>query len=35
MVLELDDPHAHIAKIRSVCKSSVGEQDFDMDVIEL
>ena len=26
-------PHAHIAKVRAVCKSCVGRPDFDLDVI--
>ncbi|XP_015160938.1 uncharacterized protein [Solanum tuberosum] len=30
-----DDPHAHIAKLRSVCKIFVGRSDLDMDVIGL
>ena len=29
------DPHAHIAKLRSVCKSFVSRPDFDIDVIGL
>ena len=30
-----DVPHAHIAKLRSMCKSCVGMPDLDMDVIGL
>lgn len=30
-----DVPHAHIAKLRSMCKSCVGMPDIDMDVIGL
>ena len=30
-----EDPHAHIAKVRVVCKSCVGRFDFDLDVIGL
>ncbi|KAH0767894.1 hypothetical protein KY285_003765 [Solanum tuberosum] len=33
--LASEDPHAHIAKLRSVCKSCVGRSDLDMDVIGL
>ena len=33
--LLFEDPHAHIAKLRSVCKSCVGRPDLDMDVIGL
>ena len=33
--LPLEDPHAHIAKLRSVCKSYIGRPDLDMDVIVL
>uniref|UniRef100_M1DDB4 Integrase core domain containing protein n=1 Tax=Solanum tuberosum TaxID=4113 RepID=M1DDB4_SOLTU len=29
------DPHAHIAKLRVVCKSCVGRPDLDMDIIGL
>ena len=29
------DPHAHIAKVRVVCKSCVGRSDLDLDVIGL
>ena len=29
------DPHAHIAKVREVCKSCVGRPDLDLDVIGL
>ena len=31
--LPSEDPHAHIAKIRAVCKSCVGRPDLDLDVI--
>ena len=27
------DPHAHIAKVKAVCKSCVGRPDLDLDVI--
>ena len=30
-----EDPHAHIAKVREVCKSCVGRPDLDLDVIGL
>ena len=30
-----EDPHAHIAKVRSVCKSCVGRPNLNMDVIGL
>uniref|UniRef100_M1DCZ1 Integrase core domain containing protein n=1 Tax=Solanum tuberosum TaxID=4113 RepID=M1DCZ1_SOLTU len=30
-----EDPHAHIAKLRAVCKSCVGRPDLDMDGIGL
>ena len=33
--LPSDDPHAHIAKVREVCKSCVGRLDLDLDVIGL
>ena len=33
--LPSEDPHAHIAKVRSVCKSCVGRTDLNMDVIGL
>ena len=33
--LPFEDPHAHIAKVRAVCKSCVGRPDFDLDVIGL
>ena len=33
--LELENPHAHIAKLRMVCKSYVGRPDLDMNVIGL
>ena len=29
------DPHAHIAKVRAVCKSCVARNDLDLDVIGL
>ena len=29
------DPHAHIAKVRAVCKSCVGRPDLNLDVIGL
>ena len=29
------DPHAHIAKVRALCKSCVGNPDLDLDVIGL
>ena len=29
------DPHAHIVKVRAVCKSFVGRPDLDLDVIRL
>ena len=28
-------PHAHITKVRAVCKSCVGRPDLDLDVIAL
>ena len=31
--LPSEDPHAHIAKVRVVCKSCVGRLDLDLDVI--
>ena len=31
----LEDPHAHISKVREVCKSCVGMPDLDLDVIGL
>ena len=31
--LPSEDPHAHIAKVRAVCKSCVGRPDLDLDVI--
>ena len=31
----MEDPYAHIAKLRSVCKSCVGRLDLDMNVIGL
>ena len=33
--LPSEDPHAHIAKVRAVCKSCVGRLDLDLDVIGL
>ena len=33
--LPSEDPHTHIAKIRAVCKSSVGRPYLDLDVIGL
>ena len=33
--LPSEDPHAHIAKVRAVCKSCVGRSDMDLDVIGL
>ena len=33
--LSSEDPHAHIAKVRAVCKSCVGRPDLDLDVIGL
>ena len=33
--LPFEDPHAHIAKVRAVCKSFVGRPDSDLDVIGL
>ena len=33
--LPFEDPHAHIAKVRAVCKSCVGRLDLDLDVIGL
>ena len=33
--LPSEDPHAHIAKLRSVCRSCVGSPDIDMDIIGL
>ena len=35
MGLAYEDPHAHIAKLRLVCKSYVGRPDLYMDVIGL
>ena len=29
------DPHAHIPKVREVCKTCVGRPDLDLDVIGL
>ena len=31
--LPSEDPHAHIAKVRAVCKSCVERSDLDLDVI--
>ena len=33
--LPSEDPHAHISKVRAVCKSCVGRHDLDLDVIGL
>ena len=33
--LPFEDPHAHIAKVRAVCKSCVGKPYLDLDVIGL
>ena len=33
--LSFDDPHAHIAKVRSICKICVGRPFLNMDVILL
>ena len=33
--IPLEDPHSHIAKLMSVCKSCVGSIDLDMKVIGL
>ena len=33
--LPSEDPHAHIAKVRAVCKSCIGRPDLDLDVIRL
>ena len=33
--LPSEDPHAHIAKVRVVCKGCVGRPDLDLDVIGL
>ena len=30
-----EDPHAHIAKVRAMCKSCIGRPDLDLDVIGL
>lgn len=35
MGLSLEDPHAHIAKLRSLCKSCICRLDLDMNVIGL
>ena len=33
--LPSEDPHAHITKVRAVCKICVGRPDLDLDVIGL
>ena len=33
--LPFEDPHAHIAKVRAVCKSCVRRLDLNLDVIGL
>ena len=33
--LPFEDPQAHIAMVRAVCKSCVGRLDLDLDVIRL
>ena len=33
--LPSEDPHAHIVKLSSVCKSCVGRPFLDMDVIRI
>ena len=33
--LPSEDPHAHITKVREVCKSCVARPDLDLDVIGL
>ena len=33
--LPSEDPHAHIAKVREVCKSCVGRPNLNLDVIGL
>ena len=33
--LPSEDPHNHIAKLRSVCKSCVGRSNLDMNIIGL
>ena len=33
--LPSEDPHAHIAKVRAVCKSCVRSADLNLDVIGL
>ena len=33
--LPFEDPHAHISKVRAMCKSCVGRLDLDLDVIGL
>ena len=33
--LPSEDPHAHIAKVRAVCKSFMGRPNLELDVIGL
>ena len=33
--LPSEDPHDHISKVRTVCKSCVGRPDLDLDVLGL
>ena len=33
--LPSEDPHAHIAKVRAVCKRCLGRPDLNLDVIGL
>ena len=33
--LPSEDPHAHIDKVKGVCKSRIGRPDLDLDVIGL
>ena len=33
--LPSEDPHAHIAKVRVVCKSCVGRHHLNLDIIGL
>ena len=33
--LHSEDPHAHIAQVRAVCKICVGRPDLDLDIIGL
>ena len=33
--LPSEDPHAHITKVRPVCKSCVGRPDLDLNVIRI